>query len=485
MKNNLLYFGDNLNILKDCIDDESVDLIYLDPPFNSKANYAILFKEKNGTSSEAQIQAFKDSWSWNLESLETYQDIIKNAPVNVANVLESFINFLGKNDMMAYLVMMSARLLELHRVLKKTGSIYLHCDPTASHYLKILMDAIFGYKNFRNEIVWRYRGGGISKKNFGKKHDIIFWYSKGKQWSFDVSNCMQEYSEETKKRMRHFNQAIRNTKGYEYTLKEEGKYPDDVWDDINIINPASKERLGYPTQKPEKLLERIIQASSNEGDIVLDPFCGCGTAVAVAEKLNRKWIGIDITHLSIMLVKRRLNNSFGKELSSYDVMGEPKDVKSAYALAQQDRYQFEWWALDLVDARPAQDKKKGADRGVDGYIFFFDENSKAKTIVVQVKSGNVSAKDVRDLKGVMEREKAYIGALVTLKKPTKPMMKEAIESEFYVPKHYPNRRYPKLQILTIEEIFNGAKIKYPDIELATFQKASRISKNKQIQTKLC
>ncbi|GAJ04958.1 unnamed protein product, partial [marine sediment metagenome] len=231
----------------------------------------------------------------------------------------------------------------------------------------------------------------------------------------------------------------RNIKGgreYRYYL-DKGVLPNDWWVDIQALNPAAKERLGYPTQKPEALLERIIKASSNEGDLVLDPFCGCGTSIAVAERLKRRWIGIDITHLAISLMRHRLHDTFSPDLSPYGVIGDPKDLSSARALAEQNRYQFEWWASGLVDARPAQDKRKGADRGVDGYINFFDDNSgKAKTVVVQVKSGHVNAAHVRDLKGVLEREKAPIGVLITLEKPTRPMLQEAAAGGFYEPEHF-------------------------------------------------
>jgi hypothetical protein len=241
------------------------------------------------------------------------------------------------------------------------------------------------------------------------------------------------------------------------------------------MHNLSKERLGYPTQKPEALLERIIQASSNVGDVVLDPFCGCGTAVAVSERLHRRWIGIDVTHLAIALMKHRLHDTFGQDLAPYEVIGAPEDLASAEALAQQDRYQFEWWALGLVDARPAQDKKKGADRGVDGHIYFFDDNSgKAKQIIVQVKSGNVSAPQVRDLTGVLQREKVSIGLFLTLREPSRPMLQEAAGAGFYVPEYFPDQRFPRVQILTIAELLQGKQAQYPRYApTATFRQASR------------
>ena len=253
----------------------------------------------------------------------------------------------------------------------------------------------------------------------------------------------------------------------------------DVWTDLPPINSQAKERLGYPTQKPEALLERIISASSDEGDVVLDPFCGCGTAVAVAERLNRRWIGIDVTHLAISLMKSRLHDTFGDELRPYEVVGDPKDLASAQALAvdseNDGRYQFEWWALGLVDARPARDRKKGADAGVDGYINFFDDNSaKPKRIIVQVKSGGVKRGDIATLKGDMEREKAELALFVTLKPPTNPMRQEAAAAGFYTPDAFPEHRFPRVQILTIEDLLSGAQADYPRFApQATFRRAPR------------
>ncbi len=256
----------------------------------------------------------------------------------------------------------------------------------------------------------------------------------------------------------------------------------DVWVDLPPINSQARERLGYPTQKPEALLERIIRASSNEGDVVLDPFCGCGTAVAVAERLKRRWIGIDITHLAISLMKSRLHDTFGTELSAYEEIGVPQDLESARALAVESehdgRYQFEYWALGLVDARPSNSGKKGADSGVDGYINFFDDNSgKAKRIIVQVKSGNVQRNQIATLKGDMEREKAEMGLFITLNPPTRPMIQEAASAGVYAPKllgETSDRQYPRLQILTIEDLLGGSEVQYPRFALeATFRRAPR------------
>ena len=460
---NQLYFGDNLDILRNHVEDASVDLIYLDPPFNSKASYNVLFQEKSGQQFAAQITAFEDTWHWNLESESAYRDVVANAPGKLPDLLQAMRSFLGDNDMMAYLTMMAQRMVELHRVLKDTGSIYLHCDPTASHYLKLMMDAVFGQDNCRNEIIWKRTSAYNSATRYGPNHDTIFFYSKSRRYTWN--QAFQIYDESNSQ------MPTQST-----------------WTDIPPIGTQAKERLGYPTQKPEALLERIVSASSNEGDVVLDPFCGCGTAVAAAERLNRRWIGIDITHIAITLIRHRLHDTFKDELKPYEVLGQPQDVASAQALATDSensgRYQFEWWALGLVDARPAQDRKKGADSGIDGFINFFDDNSgKAKRIVVQVKSGHVTRNQVAALKGDMEREKAEIGLFITLQPPTRPMETEATSAGFYTPEHFPDSQYPRIQILTIEELLNGKRAEYPRLAPeATFRRAARRRRSSGTQT---
>lgn len=482
---NKLYFGDNLDIMREYVADNSIDLIYLDPPFNSKATYNVLFKEKDGTDSVAQIKAFEDTWHWDISSVKIFKEIITNGPKRLSDLMRALRSFLGTNDMMAYLTMMAIRLNEMWKVLKPSGSIYLHCDPTASHYLKLVMDAIFGTKNFRNEIIWCYRGAGYSKKDFGKRHDILFRYSKTNNYTFNLDDVREEYAEATKERFKHYIGNIRKGKDFgQQVLHPLGRHPDDWWQ-IQPIAPSAKERLSYPTQKPELLLEKLIKASSSKEDLILDTFCGCGTTIAVAERLHRRWIGIDITHLAITLIKHRLNDTFENELTPYEVIGDPKDLRSAEVLAKQDRYQFEWWAIGLVNARPAKDRKKGADKGIDGYIYFFDDKTdKAKRIIVQVKSGHINPGQIRDLRGVVVREKAVIGAFITLEKPTRPIRTEAAEAEFYEPKFFPNKRYPRIQILTIEELLQGKKLEYPSLLESTFKKAERKTKRTSKQNNL-
>ncbi len=515
MDTNVLYYGDNLEILRKYIPDSSIDLIYLDPPFNSKATYNVLYKEQTGEFSQAQITAFDDTWHWGMESEKALQDIFESptAPPAVKDFMSVMPKFLGKKtDMAAYLAMMCVRLLELKRVLKDTGSIYLHCDPTASHYLKILMDAIFGANNFVNEIVWKRSSAhsdiGQGAKHMGRLHDIILFYSKTEDFVCNVQYT--PYSEEylnafyrhvepdtgrrfrlgdltgpggaakgnpqyeflgvtrywrySKEHMQELYEQGRIIQSKPGTVPQYKRYLDemagvptqDLWDDLPPIGAQAKERLGYPTQKPATLLERIIKSSSNEGDTVLDPFCGCGTALIVAHKLNRKWIGIDITHLAISTMKWRLEKMFPN--IQYKVIGEPKDLESAKELASQNKYQFQWWAVSLIGGQPYGDKKKGADTGIDGYLYFMDEKNKVKKAIIQVKAGNVSVSQLRDLVGVVQREKAEMGVFLCLESATKPMQIEADSQGFY--KSPLGKDYPKVQIFTIEQLLEGKK---PDI----------------------
>lgn len=479
-----LYYGDNLDILKRYIEKETVDLVYLDPPFNSSQNYNAFFQEKDGTAAAIQIRAFEDTWSWNQESQKTYEDIILQ-PGKVSEVMQAFRTFLGTNDMMAYLAMMCPRLIELRRVLKSTGSLYLHCDPTASHYLKLLCDAIMGTGCFRNEIVWCYRKWSVAQSQFASNHDIILFYTKTKENTFNTlfvpvsDGTMKRWK--GKKQLAAFDSAGRRTA----TNEEENSKgtPMFDWWNISIINPAAKERLPYPTQKPVALLERVIQASSNPGDVVLDPFCGCGTTIDAAEKLGRKWIGIDVTQLATSLIKSRLRDTYGSKLEIITV-GEPTTPNEAATLAEEDKYLFQWWALGLVGARPVE-QKKGADHGIDGKILFRDDPKAAKPeqIIIQVKGGKTGVKDVRDLRGVLDREKAAIGVLISLQGSTGPMEAEAASVGFY--EHKTNKqKFPRLQLRTVKELMDGKGIERPSSAAAieeTFKKAPESKKKEREQ----
>ena len=530
---NTLFYGDNLPVLQS-LPDEMADLIYLDPPFNSARSYNVLFKEESGQDSSAQITAFEDTWHWNEKAEETYLELVR-AGGSVSIMIDAMRKFIGDNQMMAYLVMMAARLVKLHRVLKPTGSLYLHCDPTASHYLKVVLDTIFGAEHFRNEIIWKRTTSHSDAKRCGSVHDIVLFYTKSGEYTwnklfqpFDPEYVEQyyRYRDEDGRRFmsadlsgggdgpprifgikgeipppsgRHWmydqfgiDKAISENRIFwtkngvprlkRYLDESQGMPLHDVWDDVQALRSWHKELLGYPTQKPVALLERIIAASSNAGDVVLDPFCGCGTAIAAAQKLARKWIGIDITHLSIALQKYRLKDAFGLVAGKdYDIKGEPADLASAAQLAQDDRYQFQWWALSLIQARPlgassdSKTGKKGADQGIDGVITFIDDaKGTARRVIVQVKSGKVNAAQIRDLIGTVEREKAGIGVFITLEPATRPMVNEALKASVY---HSPvwGEDYPKIQILTIQELLSGATVKLPKQAAVTFKKAKKES----------
>lgn len=534
LETNLLYYGDNLEIVRKYIPPESVDLIYLDPPFNSQRDYNVIFRDESGRRSDAQLLAFEDTWHWGPDAEATYAyltNTVRNegkVPSQVSSLVAALRGALGTNQMTAYLVEMAVRLAELHRVLKTTGSIYLHCDPTASHYLRVLLDSIFGPHNFRNEIIWKRTSAHNTAKRYGPVHDTILFYAKSNATTWNPQ--LQAYSEEYLKA--HYSNV--ETDGRRYRLNDitgsgvrqgesgkpwrsfnptaigrhwmrppsdlddldaqglvhwpkkggwpavkrylEGGVPlQDVWTDIPPINSQAKERLGWDTQKPIALLERIIAASSNPGDIVLDPFCGCGTALIAAHHLDRKWIGIDITYLAIAVMRARLKDTFA--LADVSVKGQPTEVEGARQLAQspEGRYQFQWWALDLVNAMPVGGvEKKGADRGIDGIITFTDKNGALQTVLVSVKSGHVNPGMVAELRGTVEREKAAIGLFVTMEEPTKQMRLEADTSGFYRSDLW-KKDYPKIQILSIRDLLElGKKPQLPPFVLPTYQQAPKI-----------
>lgn len=525
-----LFFGDNLDVLRESIKDESIDLIYLDPPFNSNADYNVLFKSPKGLESHAQIEAFEDTWHWTEQAEKEFTEILSQPNTDVAEVVRALRQFLGENDMMAYLVMMANRLLELRRVLKPTGSLYLHCDATASHYLKIVLDGVFGVENYRNEIIWlRSRNPkGSQHKNlrWGSSTDTLLYYAKSPQAVLNLDKAKSRATEADLEGrypnkdelgrwadgpiMRSASMGDRPNLVYEYKgftpgpsgwrvsedkLKEiddagdlywtsenrpRRKIRPDIdelnpisncWMDIPPINSQAQERLGYPTQKPLALLERIILASSDLDALVLDPFCGCGTAVHAAEKLNRKWIGIDITHLAISLIEKRLKDAF--PAIEFEVHGTPKDLDGARNLAERDKYQFQWWACSLVNAQPYGGKKKGADMGIDGLIFFQDDKELPKKIIVSVKGGeNVGVTMVKDLIATCARQKAEIGLFVTLNAATKPMVTEAAAAGFY--NSPAGKTFPRIQILTIEGLLERREsARYPSLDAGglTFRKA--------------
>ena len=471
---NTLYYGDNLPILRQHIDSNFADLIYLDPPFNSNASYNVLFKAPDGHQSQAQIEAFDDTWHWGDSAELAFDDVIQSANSDAASVLISIRQFLGMNDMMAYLAMMAVRLIELHRVLKPNGSLYLHCDPTASHYLKILLDAIFGKQTFQNEIIWSYRRWPTKAQRYQRMHDVILFYSKDGDPSV-FNTLYMSPTESSIKRWKGKKQLVEfGAQGERLPTQELGEASigvpvNDVWN-IPIIAPVSKERLGYPTQKPVALLERILEASSNEGDVVLDPFCGCGTTLHAATKLNRKWIGIDITHLAIGLIRRRLKEAFPQK--NFDIVGVPKELGGAQALALQDKYEFQKWALSMIEAQPYKGGKKGGDGGIDGYLYFKPDGKKTEKAIVSVKGGQtLNPAMVKDLIVTVEQEGAKMGVFLTLELPTKGMIAQAASAGLYKTEY---GQFPKIQIVTVEQLFQpGNPLHMPWQDTSVFKKSKR------------
>lgn len=568
MLRSTLYFGDNLDILRRYIPDETIDLIYLDPPFKSDQDYNILFREADGSRPAAQIQAFEDTWHWDRAAAASYDEVIR-AGGRVAAALVAMRQLLGENDMLAYLSMMTPRLVELHRTLKRSGSIFLHCDPTASHYLKLLMDAVFGATQFKNEIIWRRTGSHNSSKRFGPIHDTLLFYAKGDTHYFRrtfrpyLKGHAESYFKNEDEHGRFWTNALtgadirhgdsgRPWRNYDPTkvgrhwaipgrIAEElaidpqltpqqkldaldeagfvchppegskamptyrqyledspGMPVQDIWsyqphtrgvlcdtdeaidEDVRwLVRQGDKERLGYPTQKPLGLLQRIIEAACPPKGVVFDPFCGCGTAIAGAQQLGRPWIGIDVTHLAIGLIRHRLVDMFGvKIVKDFAVVGEPVDETGATELAKTDPFQFQWWALGLVGARPAE-PKKGADQGIDGQLFFHDggPGTPTRRVVLSVKGGKLALTHARDLRGVMEREKADIAALISLHEPSSAMRREAASAGLYASPM--GTKHARLQLLTIAELLAGSRLDIPPWhEARTFSRATRAKPRK-------
>lgn len=534
MAENALYYGDNLDILRQHIPTESVDLVYLDPPFNSNRSYNVLFRSRSGEESQAQVEAFDDTWTWSQQAESLYTELIHGAaPPKVADALEAMRRLLGENDVLAYLVMMSARLVELHRVLKNSGSLYLHCDPTASHYLKILLDAIFGPERFINEIIWKRSSAHSDtkqgSKHFGRLSDTILFYSKSEDrtWNqlygpYDQAYIDRDYrrvEEGTGRRYRLSDMsgpggAAKGNPSYEVMgvtrhwrfseermteLIDQGRviqtqagavpqykrYLDEmpgvpiqnIWTDVPVINNRSSEKLGYPTQKPIALLERIIEASSSPGDRVLDPFCGCGTALDAAQKLDRKWTGIDVTYLAVDLIDKRMRATFGDEVSqTYFLHGIPHDMDAATALFNANPFDFERWAVSLVDGQPNQ--KQVGDKGIDGIIRFpIDNKNGIGRALVSVKGGRqLNPGMVRDLVGTVEQQKADMGVFVCLGEPTRGMIEVANGSGSYA---WPvdGRTFPKVQILSVADLLAKKKPAMPTPFLPYVQARRLVDEN--------
>jgi DNA modification methylase len=525
---NRLFYGDNLDVLRRYVKDETVDLVYLDPPFNSQTTYNVLFAEHDGTKAASQLHAFGDTWEWNHESARAYQIAVEQGG-RVSECLQAFRTFLGQSNMMAYLAMMAPRLVELRRVLKPYGALYLHCDPTASHYLKMLLDAIFGPDNFSNELVWRrtttkndYKQGAV---NWPRVHDVLLMYYRSTVTARDAKRFSQAFGPYDEQYLDTFytfkepdgrryrlsdlsapGQGSRGHPKYEFLgvtrywryskdkmedlykqgrieFRPTGKVPfrktyldempgvaiGDVWTDIRGMINLGKEMLGYPTQKPEALLDRIIQAHTRPGDLVLDPFCGCGTTVAAAHRLNRQWLGIDIAQAAVQVIRQRFRDHFAIDLPA-EVTGEPTSVADARELARTEPYQFQWWALGLVDARPIE-QRKGADKGIDGRRYFTDPHTgQTEQIIFSVKAGHTTVAHVRDLRGVIDRERAAMGALICMGEPTKAMRVEAASAGDILTAW---GRYPRLQIRCVAELRSGNKLDAPNPLDVTYKQAPR------------
>lgn len=539
MEKNALYYGDNLDILREHIPDESIDLVYLDPPFNSNRDYNVIFKDESGRQSDASIQAFEDTWHWGPARESTYEYLTNTSrhhgrvPEDVSAIIGALRRGIRPNQMLAYIVEMSVRLVELRRALKPTGSLYLHCDPTASHYLKLVLDALFGPQNFRNEIIWKRTSAhndarqGLAR--FGRVHDVILFYGKTREgtWNTVYTPVSEAHSIEGYKRVeaetgrrymeadltaakpggdtsyewkgvvpyrgRYWAYSKENMAQFEregrliyrrtgmprlklYLDEAPGVSAQDLWTDIGPISAKSKERLGWATQKPVALLERMVLSSTNEGDVVLDPFCGCGTALVAAQKLKRNWIGIDLTYLAIAVMEKRLLDHF-PELGKVEVVGKPTEVAGARGMAQTPagRYQFQWFALTLVGATPVGGVEKvGADKGIDGVMTFTNRSGEVETIVVSVKSGGVNPAMVQSLLGTVQQNQAAMGIFVTLEEPSKAMREVAAQAGVYH-SDWDDQNYPRLQILSLADLLE--RDKKPDLPPAVrdpYMKAQRI-----------
>lgn len=555
----VFWYGDNLQVMREHIGDGQVDLIYLDPPFNSQRVYNRFFGEADGSLSDAQRRAFEDYWSWGPEAEQAYEDVVHPkqrrhlVPAALSQTMEIFRSIHRESNLLAYLSMMAVRMTEMRRVLKQSGSLYLHCDPTASHYLKILLDALFGADCFRNEIIWRRTGAHSGNRCYGPVHDTLLFYTKDpKNYYFKVVNkpymrghVDRRYKRDNTGKLKFTSggnvltgagvrggQSGTEWMGFNPTTKDrhwaipgflaeqmppdfkalgvlakldalhkeglveitpgtawptpvrylaDGNPMQDIWAyqpytegtvhgtndgidaDVQWIGPTGPERIGYPTQKPLGLLERIIGTSCPDDGMVLDPFCGCGTTVVAAQRLDRQWIGIDIAHVAVSVLKRRLEDTFPG--LTYRVRGEPEDVASARRLADEKWEEFQAWIVDKVGGVPLSPEtekkvaKKGKDGGIDGLLLFRDDPKapRSKRMVISVKGGKTLDPGMIDaLYGVVTRDGAAAGVLLTAYRATPGMHKTALAYGSYSSEVFePGKKYPKIQLVSVEDIFES------------------------------
>lgn len=508
-----LFCGDNLEVLRRDIPDQSVDLVYLDPPFNSEKNYNLLFKKRDG----ALAVAFKDTWQWGLEAQRDYDEVVATGG-KLGQLMTLFHELLDQSDMLAYLAMMAPRLVELRRVLRPTGSLYLHCDPTASHYLKALLDAIFGPTAFKNEIIWKRTSAHSSANRYGAVHDVLLFYAKSEKhtWNQQFSTFGDRYLKEFYTHVDADGRRWRRSdltgagvsngitgkpwRGIDVTAKgrhwamipkeldrldsigkihwpkkkngipmlkryledQQGIPLQDVWTDIKPLHNLAAERLHYPTQKPESLLKRLILASSNPGDVVLDAFCGCGTTIQASQDNGRRWIGIDISNDAIRVIRTERISTFGNDFK-YEMIWRPRDMEAAKAFAAEQPFQFQDWAVEKLGGVPT--KRRAGDRGVDGKCYFKDDlagpaNQSTRQIVISVKGGKLTPAFVRELQGAVDGQRAAMGVLLTLNEPSKQMVSDAARYSFY---HCTQGTFPCIQIITIKNILDGERLKLPQL----------------------
>ncbi|MDE0085732.1 MAG: DNA methyltransferase [Candidatus Poribacteria bacterium] len=461
-ENRTLVRGDNLEEMRK-FPDECIDLIATDPPFNSRRNYFIPYRDEHGQEPDTLVRAFSDTWTWGDAAEDAYKELIVTVGGQIGDTIQGLRQFLNETPMMAYLVMMAIRLIEMHRILKSTGSFYLHCDPSASHYLKIISDAIFGASKLRNEIVWCYTGpGSPNMRQFNRKHDIIFWYAKGDKWTFNSDMIRILH----KKPIGAGGTSTKWKKSEDEDLGEKykaGKIPETWWTEFTPVGRIRTELLGYPTQKPRSLYERIIQASSNKGDFVLDPFCGCGTTLMAAESLGRQWIGIDLTYLAIGAVKTQAEKFFSTGTGSITVIGTPENENTALQLARTKPQDFEEWCVTNV-LKFKSNAKKVADGGIDGTFRFPHDKTKGKMVygkaVAQVKGGKYTLGHIREFRTAMQNEDANLGVFVVTKPPTRGMRTEASRAGIY--RHpFSNTEVPRLQIYEIQDYFRDVLPRLP------------------------